>query len=203
MRTSASGSSPQRLCGEDVLTANRSRRRGRDYATRAARQLSGPHVDSSAADSTASASGSTTRWGSCRGRAWTTRSLFAARAFRPQWLSKWIRETRPHWQFDMFTRQNGGGLESRYQDFHLPLTFQDSSNMEVGYQPERGGGPVAVHDQQRAWRSREPGPLRVQRILHLLEYEQRGTRLAQQPLLDRRVLRWIPPQLHARAVASA
>jgi hypothetical protein len=57
---------------------------------------------------------------------------FAARAFRPQWMSKWVRETRPHWQFDMFTRQNGEGLESRYQDFHWPLTFQDSSNMEVG-----------------------------------------------------------------------
>jgi hypothetical protein len=57
---------------------------------------------------------------------------FAARAFRPTWLPKWIRETRPHWQFDMFTRQNGDGLESRYQDFHWPLTFQDSSSMEVG-----------------------------------------------------------------------
>jgi uncharacterized protein DUF5916/cellulose/xylan binding protein with CBM9 domain len=57
---------------------------------------------------------------------------FAARAFRPQWMSKWVRETRPHWGFDMFTRQNGDGLESRYQDFHWPLTFQDSSSMEVG-----------------------------------------------------------------------
>ena len=57
---------------------------------------------------------------------------FMARAFRPPWASKWIRESRPHWQVDMFSRQNGGGLESRYQDFHFPLTFQDSSNMEVG-----------------------------------------------------------------------
>jgi hypothetical protein len=63
--------------------------------------------------------------------------VFAARAFRPQWMSKWIRETRPHWQFDMFTRQNGDGLESRYQDFHWPLTFQDSSNMEVGINTNR------------------------------------------------------------------
>ena len=60
---------------------------------------------------------------------------FVARAFRPQSLSKWIREIRPHWQFDMFTRQNSGGLESRYQDFHFPLTFQDGSNMEVGVNP--------------------------------------------------------------------
>jgi hypothetical protein len=62
---------------------------------------------------------------------------FAARAFRPQWMSKVVRETRPHWQFDMFTRQNGGALESRYQDFHWPLTFQDSSNMEVGVNTNR------------------------------------------------------------------
>ena len=60
---------------------------------------------------------------------------FVARAFRPEWLPKWIRETRPHWQLDMFRRQNGGGLESRYQDFHWPLTFQDGSNMEVGVNP--------------------------------------------------------------------
>ena len=63
--------------------------------------------------------------------------VFAARAFRPRWMSSWIRETRPHWQFDMFTRQNGAGLESRYQDFHWPLTFQDSSNMEVGINTNR------------------------------------------------------------------
>jgi hypothetical protein len=63
--------------------------------------------------------------------------VFAARAFRPQWMSRWIRETRPHWQFDMFTRQNGDGLESRYQDFHWPLTFQDSSNMEIGINTNR------------------------------------------------------------------
>ena len=57
---------------------------------------------------------------------------FMARAFRPQWASSWLRESRPHWQIDMFSRQSGGGLESRYQDLHFPLTFQDSSNMEVG-----------------------------------------------------------------------
>ena len=35
----------------------------------------------------------------------------------------------------MFTRQSGGGLESRYQDLHLPFTFQDSSIMEIGFNP--------------------------------------------------------------------
>jgi hypothetical protein len=57
---------------------------------------------------------------------------FAARAFRPQRLSRWIRESRPHWQVDAFSRQQGGGLESRYQDFHFPLSFQDGSSMEIG-----------------------------------------------------------------------
>jgi hypothetical protein len=57
---------------------------------------------------------------------------FAARAFRPEHLSRWIRESRPHWQVDAFSRQHGRGLESRYQDFHFPLTFQDGSSMEIG-----------------------------------------------------------------------
>jgi Domain of unknown function (DUF5916)/Carbohydrate family 9 binding domain-like len=61
--------------------------------------------------------------------------VFAGRRFRPPFLSKWVRETRPHWQVDLFTRQHGGGLESRYQDWHLPFAFQDSSNMEIGINP--------------------------------------------------------------------
>jgi hypothetical protein len=58
--------------------------------------------------------------------------LFGARRFRPRWAARWMRETRPHWQMDAFARQDGGGLESRYQDFHWPITFQDGSNMEAG-----------------------------------------------------------------------
>ena len=61
--------------------------------------------------------------------------VFAGRRFRPRLLSKWVRETRPHWQVDMFSRQDGGAVESRYQDFHLPFAFQDSSNMEIGINP--------------------------------------------------------------------
>jgi hypothetical protein len=61
--------------------------------------------------------------------------VFVGRRFRPGLLSKWVREIRPHWQVDMFTRQHGGGLESRYQDWHLPFNFQDSSFMEVGINP--------------------------------------------------------------------
>ena len=61
--------------------------------------------------------------------------VYAGRRFRPRLLSKWLRETRPHWQVDLFSRQNGGGLESRYQDFHWPFSFQDSSMFEIGVNP--------------------------------------------------------------------
>ena len=61
--------------------------------------------------------------------------LFVGRRFRPVVISRWVRETRPHWQVDTFTRQAGRGLESRYQDFHLPFAFQDGSNMEMGVNP--------------------------------------------------------------------
>jgi len=61
--------------------------------------------------------------------------LFAGRRFRPAMISSWVREIRPHWQIDAFIRQNGGGLDSRNQDFHLPLAFQDGGSMEVGVNP--------------------------------------------------------------------
>jgi hypothetical protein len=60
---------------------------------------------------------------------------FLARRFRPLAVSSVIREIRPHAQFDAFYRQDGGALESRYLDFHFPITFQDSSNMEIGVNP--------------------------------------------------------------------
>jgi len=62
--------------------------------------------------------------------------LFVGRSFRPAWLSKLgIRETRPHWQFETFLRRDGDGLESRYQDWHWPLNFEDGGFFEVGVNP--------------------------------------------------------------------
>jgi hypothetical protein len=55
--------------------------------------------------------------------------------FRPVALSKWIREIQPHWNVDMFTSQADGSLESRYQDFHFPLNFQDGTFFEAGVNP--------------------------------------------------------------------
>jgi hypothetical protein len=62
--------------------------------------------------------------------------LFAGRTFRPPFLSRLgIRETRPHWQMEMFERRDGRGLESRYQDFHLPFNFHDGGFLEIGVNP--------------------------------------------------------------------
>jgi hypothetical protein len=62
--------------------------------------------------------------------------LYVARTYRPQWLSRiGIRETRPHWQMDMFRRRDGLGLESRYQDWHLPFNFHDGGFLEIGVNP--------------------------------------------------------------------
>ena len=62
--------------------------------------------------------------------------MFVGRAFRPEWLSRiGIRETRPHWQMEMFQRRDGLGLESRYQDWHLPFNFHDGGFLEIGVNP--------------------------------------------------------------------
>ena len=57
------------------------------------------------------------------------------RSIRPVALSKWLRQFRPHWVVDQFTRQSDGALESQYQDFHFLFQFQDGSSMEPGVNP--------------------------------------------------------------------
>jgi hypothetical protein len=54
---------------------------------------------------------------------------------RPQRFRSWMRETYPHFQIENFTKRNGGGLESRYMDWHWPVTFQNSTFIEVGANP--------------------------------------------------------------------
>jgi hypothetical protein len=49
--------------------------------------------------------------------------------------SGWLREAFPHIQIENFTKRNGGGLESRYMDWHWLMTLQDSSFLEVGVHP--------------------------------------------------------------------
>ncbi|HXT71587.1 MAG TPA: DUF5916 domain-containing protein [Vicinamibacterales bacterium] len=60
---------------------------------------------------------------------------FAGMHFRPQRIRKWVRDIFPHWQLENFSRQHGGGTESRYMDWHLPFTFQDSTFVEIGVNP--------------------------------------------------------------------
>jgi hypothetical protein len=55
---------------------------------------------------------------------------------RPRALSRWLRQTQPHYEFDVFTRQNGGGLDTAYQGYHWNLNFQDGSTAEVGVNPQ-------------------------------------------------------------------
>lgn len=51
---------------------------------------------------------------------------------RSQRFASWLRETFPHYQIANITRTEGRGLDSRYMDFHLPFTLQDSSFIEIG-----------------------------------------------------------------------
>ena len=82
-----------------------------------------------------SARASTTRWASCRASASTTPRATSARTSGSRSFPSWMRETFPHFQIENFTKRNGGGLESRYMDWHWPVTFQNSTFIEVGVNP--------------------------------------------------------------------
>ena len=76
---------------------------------------------------------------------------------RPKRFQGWLRESFPHFQIENFTKRNGGGLESRYMDWHWLITLQNSSFIEVGTHPN-----VEVIDDRFAINSRrgifvEPG----------------------------------------------
>jgi hypothetical protein len=49
--------------------------------------------------------------------------------------ASWLREFFPHFQIENFTKRNGGGLESRYMDWHVPITLQNSTFIEAGVNP--------------------------------------------------------------------
>jgi Domain of unknown function (DUF5916) len=49
--------------------------------------------------------------------------------------SSWLREFFPHFQIENFTKRNGGGLESRYMDWHVPVNLQNSTFIEIGVNP--------------------------------------------------------------------
>jgi hypothetical protein len=45
---------------------------------------------------------------------------------------KWLREFFPHYQIVNITRADGGAFDSRYVDYHLPITLQDGTFIETG-----------------------------------------------------------------------
>ena len=76
---------------------------------------------------------------------------------RPRRFQSWLRETFPHFQIENFTKRNSGALESRYMDWHWPITLQNSTFVEIGTNPN-----VEVIDDRFAINSRrgifvEPG----------------------------------------------
>ena len=173
-------------------------RRGRRLVFEEQHQLSRQLLGDARACTRPSARASTTRWGSCRASASTTSELYLGAHIRPRRFRSWMRETFPHIQFENFTRRNGGGLESRYMDWHWPITFQNSTFVEIGVNPNIEVIDEPLHDQQPPRHPRRPGPLRVQRELHPRQHQRRGAVLVQPALRQRRVLRRLPPQLQGR-----
>jgi len=56
--------------------------------------------------------------------------------FHPVRTYGWLREIFPHTHYTFITKP-GLGFYSRYVDYHLPFTFQDSTNLEVGVNTSR------------------------------------------------------------------
>ena len=55
-----------------------------------------------------------------------------SRAFRPSWFPRWARESGPHWEFELYTRQEDGALDQRFSGYHLPLELSNGGFIEVG-----------------------------------------------------------------------
>jgi len=50
---------------------------------------------------------------------------------RPRKLQRWVREFYPHYQIQNVTRTRGG-LDSRYDDYHVQISFQNGGYVEPG-----------------------------------------------------------------------
>ena len=53
--------------------------------------------------------------------------------FRPLRTSKWLRQVRPHLHLDIYTREQDGSLEGRFEGYHVGITAQDGSSGEIGF----------------------------------------------------------------------
>jgi hypothetical protein len=54
--------------------------------------------------------------------------------WRPEKWRRVIRNIRPHWQLD-YVLDPSGRIQTRYNDLHLPLQFQNGAMMEMGKNP--------------------------------------------------------------------
>lgn len=57
---------------------------------------------------------------------------YLSRTIRSRRLPSWIRELRPHWLTDTYTRQQDGSLDTRQQDFHFLALLQAGGFVEFG-----------------------------------------------------------------------
>jgi hypothetical protein len=66
--------------------------------------------------------------------------------WRPASINRTVREIFPHFQVDYITDPSGR-LETRYLDYHLPFTLQNSTFIEIGINPtyERLVKPFNIH----------------------------------------------------------
>src|SRR6185503_9331250 len=78
---------------------------------------------------------------------------YLATHIRSKKLPGFIRETFPHIQVENFSKRNGGGLASRYMDWHWPINFQDGGVMEVGANPnvEVIDEPFTINSRRRVF----------------------------------------------------
>lgn len=67
-------------------------------------------------------------------------ATYARMNLRPAWAARrGVREIGPHFHFDQFERRDGSGTESRYFDWHVVLTMNDSGFFETGVNRNREG----------------------------------------------------------------
>jgi len=73
-------------------------------------------------------------------------SDFLGLHWRPRAISRTVREIFPHWQID-YIMTPSGRLDTRLVDYHLPVTFQNGTFLEVGVNStyERLVEPFRIH----------------------------------------------------------
>jgi len=104
--------------GSDVMTRGGFAYRGTILDTRAAYTQTGSRFNDEL--------GFIPRTGIGRTDVWFGLHLRSAR------YPKWLREFFPHYQIVNITREDGGAFDSRYVDYHIPITLQNGTFIEGG-----------------------------------------------------------------------